>query len=110
MDSNTRTWAMLLHLSYLLGFVTGIGFIAPVIVWIIKKDEMPELDAHGKMALNFIISMFIYVTIAGLLSIALIGIPLLILLGIMNVVYPVIAGVKANDGELWHYPGMLRFF
>ncbi len=109
MEKETRTWAMILHLSLLAGFVIPMaGLIAPIIIWQIKKEEMPEIDAHGKMATNFIISMIIYSMVCVVLSFFLIGIPLLFALAAIGVIYPIIGGVKANNGELWNYPGVIQ--
>ena len=111
MDQNTKTWAMILHLSVFAAYIVPIaGVIAPIVIWQVKKDEMPELDAHGKTIVNFIISMVIYSIVAGLLVFVLIGIPLLIALSIVGIVYPIIGGLKANNGELWGYPGIIRLF
>ena len=109
MDQNTKTWAMILHLSLFAGYVIPLaGLIAPIVIWQIKKEAMPELDAHGKTVVNFIISLVIYSFVAVLLTFVLIGIPILIALGIVGIVYPIIGGLKANNGELWSYPGILR--
>ena len=55
---------VLTHLSQLLDFVTGIGgFIVPLVLWLTKKDEIINMDAHGKAIINFRISMFIYILI-----------------------------------------------
>ena len=52
------------HLSQLLDFVTGIGgFIVPLIIWLVKKDEIFDMDRHGKAIINFRISMFLYLLI-----------------------------------------------
>ena len=52
------------HLSQLLDFVTGIGgFIVPLLLWLVKKDEIFDMDRHGKAIINFRISMFLYLLI-----------------------------------------------
>jgi uncharacterized Tic20 family protein len=105
MDKDTCTWAMFLHFSLLLGFAVPLGgLIAPIIIWQLKKDQMPEIDAHGKMALNFILSMLIYSLIAFVLTFVLIGIFVFMALAVIAVVFPIIGGIKANSGELWKYP------
>jgi uncharacterized Tic20 family protein len=105
MDHNSRTWAMLIHFSVFAGYVIPIaGLLAPILIWQIKKSEMPELDAHGKMVVNFLISLFIYYIVAGLLMFVLIGFFLFIVLLIVGIVFPIIGGIKANNGELWKYP------
>lgn len=104
-DLEARKWATGLHLSLLLGwFIPLAGFIVPIVIWVIKKDEFPQLDQHGRNAINWMISQVIYAVIAGLLCFILIGIPLAIALGIMVIAFPVIAALKANDGITWRYP------
>ncbi len=109
-DRQTRQWAMMLHLSMLAGFAVPFGgLICPIVIWQLKKDELPEIDEHGKNAINWMISGMIYGIICVLLIFVLIGIPLLIGLGILGVVFPIIAGIKANDGVVWPYPMTIRF-
>jgi len=109
MDQNTRTWAMLLHFSVFAGYIIPVaGLIAPILIWQLKKGEMPELDAHGKMVLNFMITMLIYSLIAFVLLFVVVGVFLYIALGIMGIVFPIIGGIKANNGELWKYPLVIQ--
>ncbi|MFN7737697.1 MAG: DUF4870 domain-containing protein [Pirellula sp.] len=106
---NGRNWAMLIHFSVFAGYVVPFaGLIAPILIWQLKKEEFPEIDAHGKEVLNFLLCMFIYGAIAGLLVFLLIGIPILMALGVLAVVFPIIGGIKANEGTFWKYPLMLR--
>ena len=98
-NSEERTMAMLCHLSALALFIVPFGsIIGPLIVWLIKKDQYVEVDRQGKEALNFHISMLIYMVIGGLLIFAIIGILVLIALGILNLVVIIIAAVKSNNG------------
>lgn len=100
-----RTWAMFLHFSLLAGFVIPLaGLIAPIIIWQIKKTELPEIDAHGKVVVNWLISAFIYAVISIALSLILIGIPLMFVLCVLSIAFPIIGGIKANEGQLWKYP------
>lgn len=109
-NQETNTWAMILHLSMLSGYIIPLaGLVAPIVIWQIKKNEMPELDAHGKAATNWIISAFIYGIIGAILVIVFIGIFVLMALGIMTVVFSIIAGIKASNGEHWDYPLSIRF-
>ncbi|MET4105423.1 DUF4870 domain-containing protein [Hymenobacter sp. UYP22] len=109
-DSETRQWATFLHLSLLAGvLVPGAGFVLPIILWQVKKNELPSIDAHGKMVTNWLISAVIYGAVFGLLSFLLIGLPLLGILGIVSIVFPIIGAVKANEGTLWSYPLTIRF-
>jgi len=107
---NAKQWAMLLHISLLAGFVVPIaGLVVPILIWQLKKAEFPELDAHGKVVVNWLISALIYGAAGFVLSFVLIGIPLLIVLMIICVVFPILGGIKANNGELWKYPLSIPF-
>ena len=109
--TNVRTWCVLCHASALLGlFFHFLGHIlGPLIVWLAKRGDSPEIDAHGKESLNFQISMLIYDAIAGVLCIILIGIPLLIALWVLNTVLVIIASIKASEGQFYRYPFTIRF-
>jgi uncharacterized Tic20 family protein len=105
-----RTWAMLCHLSTLAGFVIPFGnIVGPLVVWSIKKDEFPLVEDQGKEALNFQISMTIYIIASVILILLLIGIPLLIGLGLFDLIVTVIAAINANDGVKYRYPLCIRF-
>jgi uncharacterized Tic20 family protein len=105
-----RTWAMLCHLSTLAGFVIPFGnIVGPLVMWTIKKDEFPLVEDQGKEALNFQISMTIYIIAAVILIFLLVGIPLLIGLGLFDLIVTVIAAINANDGVKYRYPLCIRF-
>ncbi|HEY2799255.1 MAG TPA: DUF4870 domain-containing protein [Chthoniobacterales bacterium] len=109
--SNTRTWCVLCHASALLGlFFHFLGHIfGPLIVWVLKRGDGADIDAHGKESLNFQLSMLIYDAVALILCFVLIGIPILLLLWVLNTVLVIIASIKASDGELYRYPLTIRF-
>ncbi len=109
--SDVRTWVVLCHASALLGvFFHFIGHIlGPLIVWLVKRSDSPEIDAHGKESLNFQLTWLIYDIIAGLLCIILIGIPILIVLWLANIVLVIIASLKASEGKPYRYPLTIRF-
>ncbi len=108
--SDTRTWTVLCHASALIGFVVpGVGhLLAPLIVWLIKRGESSDVDAHGKESLNFQISMLFYAIISGILCLIVIGFALLAILHVLNVVFVIIASIKASEGKLYRYPLTLR--
>jgi uncharacterized Tic20 family protein len=110
-SSNVRTWCVLCHASALLGlFFHFLGHIGgPLIVWLLKRGDSPEIDANGKESLNFQISMLIYDAVAAILCIVLIGIPILIALWILNTVFVIIASVKTSEGKFYRYPFTIRF-
>ncbi|MEP7014383.1 MAG: DUF4870 domain-containing protein [Verrucomicrobiota bacterium] len=109
-SSDVRTWCVLCHASALLGlFLHFLGhLLGPLIVWLVKRADSAEIDAHGKEALNFQLSMLIYDAIAAILCIVLIGIPILILLWILNTVFVIIASIQASEGKLYRYPLTIR--
>ncbi|MFN2508712.1 MAG: DUF4870 domain-containing protein [Chthoniobacterales bacterium] len=109
--SNVRTWTTLCHASALLGvFLHFPGhLLAPLIVWLMKRDESPEIDAHGKEAVNFQISMLIYTVVAAVFCIILIGFVFLAILWVLNAVFVIIAAIHASDGKFYRYPMTIRF-
>ena len=107
---NVRTWCIACHLSALAGFVIpGAGHIlGPLIIWLVKRGDSSEIDAHGKEALNFQIAMLIYNLVAGVLCLVLVGFALLAILHILNVVFVIIAALKASEGQMYRYPLTIR--
>ncbi len=108
-SKDAQTMAMLAHL---LGIV--LGFLGPLIIWLIKKDEEPFVDDQGKEALNFQITVgIIYVTMAALSCVtfgfgAIVAVPVSMAVGIAAIVFCIMAGLKANEGEAYRYPVTLR--
>ncbi|MEG9329173.1 DUF4870 domain-containing protein [Salinimicrobium catena] len=101
-----RQLLMLTHLSQLLDLVTGIGgFIVPLVIWLTQRDKILGMDAHGKMILNFQISLFIY-SIVAIPLILLFGLGIFILIGIaiIAIIFPIINAIKVNNGEIPSYP------
>ena len=109
-EAALKQWGLFLHLSILAGLIVPFGgLVVPVIIWQMKKQEIPGIDEHGCNAVNFIISICIYMALCIPLCFLLIGIPLMIVLGILGVVFPILAALKANNGEFWKYPMTITF-
>jgi uncharacterized Tic20 family protein len=111
-NMEARQMAMFLHLSQLAGVVVpGLGLAAPIVIWQMKKEQFPELDTHGKMVTNWIISLLIYFVVASILSVVTCGFGALLFIpiAIVAIVYPIIGGLKARDGVLWKYPLTITF-
>jgi len=105
-----QTFNMAMHLSQLANFAMPLaGVILPCIMWSSEKDKHPEIDRQGRMVVNWVITSILYFAISFVLCFFLIGIPLIIIVGILDVVFPVIGGMKAKDGHLWKYPMTIRF-
>ena len=106
-----RQLLVLTHLSQLLDLVTGIGgFLVPLIIWLIKKDEVFDMDRHGKAILNFRISMFIYILIC-VPAILLFGLGILgfIVIGIFYLIFPIINAPRASNNQPPNYPLSIQF-
>ena len=108
--TSVRTWCILAHATALVGFFVPVAghIVGPLIVWLAKRQDSPEIDAHGKESMNFQISMLIWNIIAGILCLVLIGIPILILLHILNIIFVIVASIQASEGKLYRYPLAIR--
>lgn len=102
-------------LCHLLSIFTG--FLGPLILWLIKKDQSPFIDHHGREALNFQITVFLASIVLFGITFALIFIfigfillPLLVVLPVLALVAEIIACAAANRGEWYRYPCCLRLF
>lgn len=103
-SKDARMWAMLCHL---LGLFTC--FIGPLIIWLIKKEEDPFIDNQGKEALNFQITVAIAGIVSAVLAAVCVGVILGIAVSIADLVFCILASVKANSGQAYRYPVSIRF-
>ena len=103
--SDSRGWAAAAHLVPLV----GLSFIAPLIIWLIKRDEDAYVEYHAREALNFQISVLIYFVVSFILIIILIGLVLVFVVGLFAFIVMIVAGVKAATGTLYRYPLTIRF-
>lgn len=97
-QQDERMWAMLSHIGAVV-----LGFIAPLVVMLVQGDKSPFTRANSVESLNFQLTLLI------------VGIPLTIItcgLGaiifVVGIVFEVIGGVKANNGEMYRYPVNIR--
>jgi uncharacterized protein len=82
--------------------------IGPLVIWLLKKDESSFINYHGREYFNFFISYTVYSIISGILIFLLVGIFLLWILGIMALVFTIIAAVKAYEGNEYRFPLIFR--
>ena len=109
-EKETRQWSMFLHLSLAVGHAVAMGWIVgPIVIWQIKKDELPGIDVHGKNAVNWLLSYLLYLAISAVLCFVFIGFVLLPIVAVLGIVFPIIAAVKANEGRVWKYPLAIQF-
>jgi len=102
--SDSRGWAAAAHLGTFL-----VGFIAPLVIWLIKRDEDAFVEYHARESLNFQFSLMIYMLVSFLAILILIGIVMIAVVGIFAFVVIIIAGVRAAGGEFYRYPLSIRF-
>jgi uncharacterized Tic20 family protein len=101
---------VLMHLSQLATFMFAFGSILiPLIIWFTQKDKVKDLDAHGKMILNFQFSMLIYSFICIPLVFIGIGVLGLIVILILSIVYPIKNAIRASNEQLPVYPYSITF-
>lgn len=121
LSAGDRQWAAAAHFAPLLAalitswFAGVAGVIAALVVWLLARDRSAFAAEHARDALNFNLSMFLYVMIGIVFAVFTLGIGLLIVLpmwlvlGLAWVVLSIVAGFKAYDGEQYRYPLTIRF-
>jgi uncharacterized Tic20 family protein len=108
-EDEERKWAMFAHIGTFSSMFIPLGnFIAPIVIWQLKKDESEFVVDQAKEALNFQITVLIYALLSFLLVFIFIGFFLLFGLVIFSLIVVIVAGVKANDGEYYRYPMCIR--
>lgn len=97
-------WAVGAHAGGIL-----VGFIAPLVVWLVFKDRSPFLDRTGKESLNFQLTLLIGYVVSTVLIIALIGLLLIFVVWVVGIVLMVLATIKVANYEDYRYPVNIRF-
>jgi len=105
-----KQMGLFLHLSGIAyALIWPLGIVLPIILWQTQKDKMPALDAHGKMVVNWMISSLIYGVISFVLMWILIGFLTGLAVWLLAIIFPIVGGLKANEGQLWEYPLTIKF-
>lgn len=109
--TENRQLIVLMHLSQLLDLVTGVGgFILPLLIWAVKKEEIIDLDIHRKAIINFQLSMLLYSLLAFPLLIFLgLGIFIWMAVGFLCLLFPIINAIRTSSGQNPNYPWCIRF-
>jgi hypothetical protein len=94
-----KTIALITHLSFFI-----FPFIAPLVIYIIKKNESPFIAAHAKSAFNFHVAGAVAFIICLLLIFLIVGIPLMVLLGFYGTALTIVGTIRASEGRLYDYP------
>jgi uncharacterized Tic20 family protein len=103
-SSEDKTLALLAHILTLF-----VGFLAPLIIWLVKKDESKFVADNAKESLNFQITIAIFYIIAFVAMFLLIGFLLLPAVWVINLIFVIIATIRANEGKVYRYPINFRF-
>ncbi len=103
-DKDARTMGMLAHLLAIF-----IGFLGPLIIWLIKKESSEFVDDQGKEALNFQITVILAMIVAFLTTFICIGVVLVPAVAIANLIFCIMGTLKANQGVRYRYPVNIRF-
>src|SRR5580693_7423648 len=98
--SNDRLWSVLCHLSYFFGFAL-ISFLFPLTIYLVMRGDSPYVTHHAREALNFHLSLLLYIICCIPLCFIVIGIPLLIAIGLTGLVCSIVAAVKASKGSYY---------
>ncbi|MDX1951375.1 MAG: DUF4870 domain-containing protein [Verrucomicrobiota bacterium] len=119
--TDLQMWQTLCHLSALTVwlFFPFANVVGPLIVWMLKRDQSPAIDAHGKEAVNFNLSLAFYLwafgCITGVLIFFIVGLLFIPFLIVISILFPVIitifaaiASLKSSNGEFYHYPFTIR--
>jgi uncharacterized Tic20 family protein len=107
--ADEKTMGMFAHLSALAGYIIPFGnIIGPLIVMLVKKDQSAFVVDQAREALNFQITIMLAVILSIALMFCVVGFFILPVLGIVNIVFIIIAAIKANGGEPYRYPMTLR--
>lgn len=118
--ADSRNWAMGAHLSAFVGAMVALAFMGPLVVWLVRRDQGDGFaEHHAKEALNFQLSMLVYLiggsVVGALLALLTLGIGLIVIVPVgvavflAWVVLPILAAVKASNGEGYRYPITIRF-
>ncbi len=102
--ANDRLWSVLCHLSTFI----GVGFILPLVVYLVMRHDSEYVAANAREALNFHISVLIYGLVCCLLMFVVVGFFLVGALAIAALILSVIAAVKASEGQCYRYPLTMR--
>jgi len=106
-----KPFCLLMHLSQLLGYIVPLaGLVMPIVMWATQKDHSATIDLHGRIILNWMLSVLIYLLISIPLAFLGIGVLVMAAIVVLNLIFVIIGAVKANQGEIWAYPVSIDFF
>lgn len=107
-----QKWAMTIHLAAFIGLLLPLGLVlGPLIVWMLKKKDSTFLDAEGKKAVNFQLTILIAIFVVALLSAVIRPlISIAFMIGFAGLIFALIAGVTIHQGKRFQYPFSVNIF
>lgn len=108
-SKESRNWALFAHLSAFVAAWVALAFLGPLVIWLVKRHEDAFVETHAREALNFNLTLLIWVGVGIVLAFLLVGIPLLIAIGIAWIVLTIRGAIAASNGDTYRYPFTIRF-
>jgi uncharacterized protein len=102
--SDEKTWSILSHVGGII-----LGFIGPLIVFLIYKDRSAVIRSHAVAALNFQLTILIGYVVGSILMIVVVGIFIYLAAGILSLIFGIMAALAANEGRAYKYPIAINF-
>lgn len=102
--SDEKTWSVLSHVGGII-----LGFVGPLIVFLIYKDRSAVIRAHSVAALNFQLTLLIAYVVGYILLLVIIGFVVLAAAGILSLIFGIMAALAANEGRAYKYPFAISF-
>lgn len=102
--ADEKLWATLTHIGGIF-----FSFVPALIVYLVLKDRGPFVREHSATALNFQLTMLIAYVVGFITTFILIGFLILIAVGIVIIVFGIIAAIAANNGQPYKYPLAIEF-
>ena len=110
MTDDEQTWGVLVHISALSGLAVPFGnVLAPLLLWLIKKDESEFVDANGKEAINFQLTWTLLLLGASLTILVGVGLLVVPVIAVAWLVLVVLATIRASEKEVYDYPLTIDF-
>lgn len=112
--SDERTWGMIAHIGVFVAAWFAMGFLCPLVIWLVYRNRSDFIRRHALESLNFQLSLLIYTAIAVILILVTFGlgiliiVPLVIIGAVAALVVIILATMAASSGRDYRYPLTIR--
>lgn len=103
-DYDQRLWATLVHVGDIF-----FSFLPALIGYLLLKDRGAFVRSQTRTALNFQITLLIAYAVGVVTTLVIVGFFIIAAVGILNLVFSILAAVAANRGEDYQYPLTIKF-